>query len=517
MNVMTYAATGFEGELVSVETDIRRGIPGFEIVGLPDGAVRESRERVRVALKNRGFSYPLDRILVNLSPADVRKEGASFDLPIALSLLLASNQIAAEDDGPGDNILVLGELQLSGKVRGVRGVLPAVATGISHGIETFIVPRENILEARSVESGKVFGISTLSEAVSVLNKKYDESPEGKLNEPSAGSGEITGLEGDFAEIKGQPFLKRALEIAAAGNHHVFIFGPPGCGKTMAARRFPSILPALSKPESIAVSKIYSLAGRLPAGCNLILRPPFRSPHHSASMEGVIGGGRIVRPGEISLAHNGVLLLDEAPEFKKPLLQSLREPLEERRIVLARAGYSYWFPADFQLIMTANPCPCGNTGRDGGICLCNRQEIYRYWKRIGSALLDRIDIRIPLKQVEPKEILSPGGDSSQTIRGRVNTAVAAQRERYGSFRFSRNSRVPPGLLPRFCRISNEVQLVFAQAVKKLYLSSRACHSILKIARTIADLDGRRDISSTHLLEAIHHRRYGESDFFWNPPA
>ena len=515
MEILTYTSLGFEGKIVNVETDIRRGIPGFEVVGLPDGAVREARDRVRVALKNCGFTFPQDRILVNLAPADVRKEGASFDLPIAISILFSSDQIQLKPGLESRSLMIMGELQLSGRVRGVRGVLPAVSAASRENPGLSLVPFENIREARALREGVVFGIKNLQEAAAVLAGNCPPSFRRIAQDEVDGEPGEEGQFEDFSDIRGQPFLRRALEVAAAGHHHVFIFGPPGCGKTMAARRVPSIMPPLSRKDAVAVTKIYSLGGKLPDGRGLLKHPPFRVPHHTASSEGVIGGGRLGRPGEISFAHKGVLLLDEAPEFRSNLLQALREPLEEKTIHVARAGYNYWFPADFQLIMTANPCPCGNLGRENGVCLCSTREIHHYWKKLGSALLDRIDIRIPVRPVPAEKILSSPGEKSEAVRHRVRAACLIQDKRYESFPFSRNSALPPNLLMEYCRIEKPTRLIFQKAVEKLYLSSRACHSILKVARTIADLDGEQTISSSHLLEAIQHRRYGENDYFWNP--
>jgi len=508
--VTSYAATGFDGEVVGVEVDIRGGIPGVDIVGLPDGAVKEARERVRVAVRNSGFKFPTDRILINLAPAGVRKEGASFDLPIAIALLHAAGQVA---DGIAGKVMILGELELSGRVRPVNGVLSAIASGQRECVGRFLVPNENLREAAALGGGDVYGIASLKEAVELLALLARGGAPPQANVPAHAPREPT-FEGDFSDIKGQGFLKRALEVAAAGMHHVLLFGPPGSGKTMAARRFLSLLPDLARDDAIAATRIHSLAGVLPPHAGLLMRPPFRMPHHSASKEGLVGGGKSLRPGEVSLAHRGVLFLDEAPEFKKSLLQSLREPIEEGRVDIARAGASLWFPADFQLLLAANPCPCGNLGRDAGVCMCNPIEIHRYWKRLGGALLDRIDIRIPVRPIDPETILETGEERSATIRARVERAVARQEKRFAGKPFTRNSRIPPGCLVSYCALHIEARRVFADAIKKLSLSSRACHSVLKVARTIADLSESEAIDTVHLLEAIQHRRYGDGDFYWS---
>lgn len=509
MIIASYAPVGFVGEVVHVEVDLRRGIPGMDLVGLPDGAVKESRERVRAAVRNSGFEFPKQRVLINLAPAGVRKEGASFDLPIALAVLLASGAIP---DLLSKALMVVGELELCGRVRPVHGTLSAVAAGVRNGLDLFFVPTENYREAAALRSGRVFAVESLADAVQIARQlSHGRNPDQKESLPEAA--EQLDRCGDLSDIKGHSVLKRALEVAAAGGHNLLLFGPPGSGKTMAARRFPSILPDLPHEDSLAVTTIHSIAGVLPSHGGLITRPPFRMPHHSSSLEGLIGGGKTVRPGEVSLAHRGVLFLDEAPEFGKHLLQSLREPIEEGRVDIARAGSSVWFPADFQLLMAANPCPCGNLGRDEAACLCGQADIHRYWKRVGSALLDRIDIRVPCAPVDPEMLFSREEERSVAVRARVAKAVYRQAERYARNTFKRNARIPAGLLPEVCELDSAGRSVFNEAIRKLGLSSRACHSILKVARTIADLAASDSVLEEHLLEAVQHRRYGDSDFFW----
>lgn len=529
MNIFSFSPFGYEGALVSVEIDLRRGIPAVDVVGLADGAVKEARERMQAAIRNSGFEFPPERILISLSPADLKKEGAGFDLPIALAVLAASGEPslpveslsdaaltgapqATKEDAVLMNcpVLVMGELELSGKVRSVKGIHAACSTAIACGITRCIVPKANADEAREVSGMFVYGADNLSDAFKALkNPAYFTSGSSDTNlsgipknaECINGVFFIPVIEGfEFAEIKGQKKLVRALQIAAAGGHNLLAVGAPGCGKTMSIQKFPALLPLLSKDEAQSTTRIWSLAGLLSPAEPLVRTPPFRMPHQTASLEGICGGGPQCRPGEISLAHNGVLFLDEAAEFRTTVLQTLRVPLESHRITLSRAGRSTVYPADFQLMMAANPCPCGNYGSETKLCLCSATAIDHYWKKFSSPLLDRIDLRVKVENKSDENLLEEKGISTHELRLPVAKATAIQRARQSG----RNAGLTPEQIGKYCILEEEAKAILDKAVTRYDFSPRATASCLKIARTIADMEESPRIKEEHMKEAVSFR-------------
>ena len=497
--VISCAIVGLQGAIVEVETDISPGLPSFTIVGLPDTAVQEARERVRAAIRNSGATFPMKRIVVNLAPADLKKAGPAYDLPIAMGILLSSEQVYADVS----QTLLLGELSLDGSLRHTNGVLPMVALAHEQGFSTVIVPEADAKEASLIEGAKIIPISSLSQLVSCLRGEIS-APEYKpeeVDEYSPPASSVT----DLAYIKGQEHVKRALEVAAAGGHNVVMMGPPGSGKTLLARSLPSILPPMTNEEALEVTKIYSVSGLLPPDTPLLRQRPFRSPHYTISNAGLVGGGHWPRPGEISLSHRGVLFLDELPEFGHSLLETLRQPLEDKVITISRAQGSVMFPANFMMVGAMNPCPCGYWGDPFRQCTCPPSLVSRYQRRMSGPFIDRVDIFIEVPHIDYEKLADDRlGEKSEKVQARVTTARSLQRERFDGTKLTCNAEMTPTEVRDFCQVEEAAQSLLKAAMKQLYLSARAFHRILKLARTIADLENSDIIKTHHVAEAIQYR-------------
>lgn len=497
VTINTAAFSGIEGVLVSVEVDLERGLPCFSIVGLPDTSVKESKERVRAAIVNSGFEFPIKRIVINLAPADIKKVGALFDLPIALGILMATEQITFED---AKNFLIMGELSLSGKLKRVRGVLPITIESINEGINNFILPMENAEECSVVKNTRVYAFESLKQVIEYI-KYRDLMPYEYINNPESSRSSL-----DFEDILGQESCKRAIEVAAAGNHNVAMFGPPGSGKTMIAQRVSTILPTLSYEEGLEVTKIYSVSGNLEKYKGFINQRPFRSPHHTITTIGLVGGGNNLMPGEVSLAHNGVLFLDEILEFKRNALEVLRQPLEDRKVTICRGSGKVTYPCNIMAVISTNPCPCGYYG-SAKQCSCGEFERRRYMKKLSGPLLDRIDLFCFVNPLSYDEIKAKAkGESSKEIRVRVEKARELQKNRFKEENIYCNAQMDGKLIRKYCKLNSKSNNILEKIYNRYTLSTRAYSRILKVARTIADLYEREDIVESDIIEALQYRRF-----------
>jgi len=494
------AVLGIDAFLVHVQVDAGPGDAKFTVVGLPDTAVREAGERVRTAIRNSQYKFPHSvRMVVNLAPADVRKEGPGFDLPMALAIMMATGQIDTRDAG---NFVVVGELSLDGSVRPVSGVLPIALDARACGKTAILVPHENVMEAAVVDGLDVYPVSNLAEAAVIFSHPEERAPH---RGGADWSPESVVFDMDMAEVKGQEQVKRALEVAAAGGHNMLMVGPPGSGKTLIARRLPTILPPLTLSEALDITKIYSIAGMLPGDGGLMRQRPFRAPHHTISSAGLVGGGSIPRPGEISLAHHGVLFLDEFPEFDRRTLEVLRQPMEDGLVTISRAAANLTYPARLQLISSMNPCPCGYRGDMARACTCTPPQVAKYQARISGPILDRLDIHIEVPRLRHDELLSTRqGEASASVRERITRARAIQQQRFTHTPILNNAQMRPKDMKQFCPLSEDVQSLLRTAIDQLHLSARAYDRILKLARTIADLDASESLAIPHIAEAIQYR-------------
>lgn len=497
--IKSIALNGLDGNLVEIQTDISNGMPEFEIVGLPDASVKEAKKRIAAAIKNSNIEFPNKKILINLAPANIRKEGSSFDLAMAIGILIAKGQIPKIDENKLVSTIFLGELSLDGKLNRTNGVLPMCIEAKELGIKTVFLPKANANEAAVISELDIIPVANIEEVIQYLNREK-EIDEFKMKEIIFNRNYNI----DFSEVKGQENVKRALEIAAAGGHNCLMIGSPGAGKTMMAKRLITILPELTMYEAMEITKIHSISGEL-KNDGLITSRPFRMPHHTVPIRTMIGGGTIPKPGEISLSHLGVLFMDELPEFNRSILEALREPIENKEITINRLNGNYRFPCNFMFVASMNPCACGYYGDEENECKCTPQEIHRYLNKISGPLLDRIDIQVEVKRPKIEKIASNGRvETSKEIRERVNNARKIQLERYKKYGILSNVDLSTKMIAQFCELDKNGKELLENAFKKLRLSVRAYERILKVARTIADLDGKTNIEYKHIAEAIQYR-------------